>query len=1236
MATDRSISSSATAPASESSVSMPTTRSAEPGIGELEARSGGRFQVRELLGTGAYGAVYHVFDRNHERSLALKLLLRLGPEDLVRFKREFRIVSNVSHPNLVAIHELFVDEAGAWLTMDLVHGTDFLSWVRDGNRCDEARLREALRQLAEGLVALHAYRILHRDLKPSNVLVRADGQVLVADFGLARQLVGQDEDGVAGTPAYMSPEQAANLELTTASDWYCFGVMMYEALTGERPHSGLDGIALMMAKQAGHPGPPSARAPGIAADLDRLCSDLLARDGVDRPSGAEVLGRLGRAAAGPPLAPAAVMPDVFVGRADELAALERCWQRVRSSASAAIAIVEGRSGTGKSALVRHFLSHAAVGNALALRGRCYERESVPYKGLDELVDDLRRFLLTQGNAGAVAGAGALGRLFPVLADVPGVGDAPVPRVEDPVELRRQAVDALRELLHGVATSRPLVLALDDLQWCDDDTAVVLTELLRSRFRPPALFVACLRPDDGEPTTATTILARGLAELGDQVSRERIVLGPLTESDAMEIAEVLLPARHDRDEIARAIVAECDGNPLFVAELVRHTTDTGDPGALGRPQLDAIIQARVARLPAAARAVLECLAVAARPIPQRVVLAAARAHERGLETIALLRAQAFVQTHGADELSGVEASHDRVAVAVRAAMTAERIAATHLALATQLQRHGGDAEEIAFHFKAAGEPSRAIEYVTLAAELAGQALAFNRAARLFRLALELLTHTDPRRHSVQRALADTLARDGRGAAAAAAYVTAADTAAIGDVLELRRAAAEQLLRSGRLVDGLAMLREVLRAVGLRLPHGPRSALAALLAARTGVRLRGLEFVERAEQDVDRNLLLRIDTTWAAATGLLQSSVLLGQYFQARHLMLALDGGEPRRIARALGLETLYAATDGTPGLAACDALLDRVEGLCRRVDDPRALGIAGLAAGVADVYRGRFVTACPRLAEAEKILRERCTNVQWELGMVRTFLVMALFYVGELAGMREVLELGVRDAIDRDDLHTQLMLRLAYEPMALLVENRVDRADAVLAEVAARWPAPLETATYRYVLAMTRSRIDRYAGRGVRALAAIDEHWQSIERSFMLTKQPLRLFMLHERGCAALAAAAASDGRQRKRLLARARADAERLVADGSPWSQALALPLLASLYAVSGDTPRARETLVASERAFMERGMPIYAAVMLRRRGQLIGGGGGDDMIARADAALTKAGVVAPARLADQLAPPIT
>src|SRR6266567_1248022 len=306
-----------------------------------------RFIVSRRLGAGGMGVVYEAHDRAMDRLVALKTLARAEPADVHRFKREFRTLANVSHPNLVARYELMAKGSHWFFTMELVKGVTFTQYVRretateldaladntlrspnqrlakhtaseaetkvsssshvslksgeeaplddeasakeDHNKLDEARLRSALRQLAEGVNHLHELDVLHRDIKPSNVLVTKEGRVVLLDFGLVEDIEHEPHEALlAGTPDYMSPEQAAQMRISKASDWYSVGVMLYEALTGRLPFEGRF-FEIMMGKQTRDPIQPRELNSEAPRDLNDLCMKLLSRDPEARPTGQEVL-----------------------------------------------------------------------------------------------------------------------------------------------------------------------------------------------------------------------------------------------------------------------------------------------------------------------------------------------------------------------------------------------------------------------------------------------------------------------------------------------------------------------------------------------------------------------------------------------------------------------------------------------------------------------------------------------------------------------------------------------------------------------------------------------------------------------------------------------------------------------------------------------------------------------------------------------------------------------------------
>ncbi|MDB4983668.1 MAG: hypothetical protein JWM82_4420, partial [Myxococcales bacterium] len=241
-----------------------------------------RFTVESRLGAGGFGVVYRARDAVRGRAVALKILRARDAAGIVRFKREFRALADLSHPNLVRLHELFVEDERVFFTMELCEGrplAEALRAARAGESPADRRRRTAatFEQLVDGVMALHAERLLHRDLKPSNVLVTGDDRVVILDFGLATDLndVGAAPDaGVCGTPAYMAPEQFLAGASSAASDLYAVGVMLYETLAGRLPWEGeLGGVVDAKAKAA----PPRPEGSvDAAAVLGDLCVALLA------------------------------------------------------------------------------------------------------------------------------------------------------------------------------------------------------------------------------------------------------------------------------------------------------------------------------------------------------------------------------------------------------------------------------------------------------------------------------------------------------------------------------------------------------------------------------------------------------------------------------------------------------------------------------------------------------------------------------------------------------------------------------------------------------------------------------------------------------------------------------------------------------------------------------------------------------------------------------------------------
>ena len=707
----------------------------------------------------------------------------------------------------------------------------------EARRPDYARLRSALKQLALVLHELHTQGRLHRDIKPSNVLVTRLGRVVLLDFGLSTDVEAranpETTDGhIVGTATYMAPEQAAGRPVTAASDWYAVGVMLYRVLAGRLPHEGKV-LQILMEKQRRDPPRPAAMFQDVPEELDRLCMDLLERDPARRPSGEEILRQFGGTAA--EASRAAEKRRLFVGRESQLATLRAAFADICQGRTVAV-LVHGRSGVGKSSLIQRFLDELFERNeAVVLAGRCYEQESVAYKAVDTLIDSLSRYLrrLSRREADALIprDVSALAQVFPVLRRVEAVAEAPLrPHVvPDQLELRRRAFAAFRELLARIGDRRPLVLAIDDLQWGDLDSALLLSDLLRPPDAPVLLLVGSYRSEYATVSPFLRVLLQEESDGSPARDRREVALEPLTLAEGRELALQLIGQDDPAAVVlAETIVHESRGSPYFVYELVEYLKEGGELGEGGTLSthfsLDSVLARRIGRLPAEAVSLLEVLAVAGQPLRQAIACRAADLGAPGFSGLALLRAQHLVRGTGLGSLDEVETYHDRIRETVVNLLGTERRRELNRRLAAELeQAPGTDPETLGVHFEGAGELAKAGHYYALSADEASEALAFDRAVKLYRRALELSPEDPAATRRIPRP-AGGCAGQRRSRCRGGASVPRGSPGRLQlERVELQRRAAYQFLVSGHIDEGLSAFGAILDPLGLSLPPTPRRAL-----------------------------------------------------------------------------------------------------------------------------------------------------------------------------------------------------------------------------------------------------------------------------------------------------------------------------------------------------------------------------------------------------------------------------
>jgi predicted Ser/Thr protein kinase len=1200
-----------------------------------------RFEVLRVLGEGAGGVVYLAVDRTSGETVAVKTLRPGGGDMLATLRNEFRVVTDLHHPNLVQIRELVLEGEHWFLSMEYVPGVDFQQYVQGERRAsdvrpfDEGRLRHSLAQLAEALVALHEAGRIHRDIKPSNVLVTPEGRVVVLDFGVAldeHALGRRADDGLTGTALYMAPEQVVGERIGPAADWYALGVMLYRALTGRLPFEG-HSDEVMEAKLARLPTDPHRIQPNLPADLVALCLLLLEPFPELRPRDADVLARLGVAHDGVHSRPPG--PDTrCVGREAQLVRLREAHAEASQGRPVTV-LVEGESGIGKSVFARAFAEEllALPAPAPVLFGRCYEREDAPFKAFATVVDALAQHLRSLPDSVVQPlvpeSGGLLPRVFPELGKVDAIAAHAAAPSPDPKETRRRTFAAFCELVAGVAALAPssaLTIVIDDLQWADRDSLELLAELARPPRRPRLLLV-CTTRLAAEPARGSMPPPAALPLPGEL---RRVRLERLEREAAARVCEALcvrLDLRIEPRAVA-ALLEEASGHPMFLGELLRrHNTSAPVGGAL---RLDDTLRARATELPAEGRRLLEVVCLAGLPLLQETARQAALLDPAELgRALASLRAEHLVSSAGAGRTATIEPYHDRIREAVAGSLAGAELREGHARLAAALeQEEAPEPEMLSHHWFQAGDGARAAAWTVLGADRASSALAFERAARLYELAMRLYEGDELRVRPLRFKLAEALTNAGHWALAADHRLVLASEHDGLEALHLRRQAAEQLLCSGHFDRGARLIEELLRSLGLFVPRSPLVVILSVLVLRFVLRLRGFSHVERRAEDVPATELARLDVLASAGSGLALTDLFLSTYFLMRGALLALKVGEPHRLQRNLAITAATRSAGGRKDAAGARELTQATRQLAEKLGTPVSRALALNAEAHLAYCNGLWSEAKPTMMRAEALYREQCIGVAFLRNGARSFLYRILALRGDVRELEAELEPALHELDAIGDVFSATIVRAGPLVALRLAQDRPDLAASDLAWVRER------LARSRYLLQHfffmnAKVNLHLYEGEYAAAARELEDNRGPLRRSQLLRIATLRALVHEQRGRVALALGSAHGGRAR---LADVEAEARRLDAERMEFASAYAAWLRAGVAFRRGRTGEALAHAERAQQLFERTDMELAAGCAEHVRGHMLGGEGAE-LVRKAEARLSAAGVRNPARLAESFAP---
>ena len=472
----------------------------------------GAYRVIDEIGRGGMGVVYKVQHLKTGQLCALKMVL---PEnmreeaDRLRFKREFRAMQRVDHPNVVRVYESGSERNRPYFTMELIRGTPLFEWIDQGQKLittplrksgdqawpkqkqaklnDEARverIRSAFEQLAKALAAIHRHRIVHRDLKPDNIFVTEKGELKIMDFGIAKTLGNHSEFSsgrlLVGTYRYLAPEQALGIRVDTRADLYCLGVLLYETVAGRHPFFSETDVGYAFHHARTIPEKITAYNPDAPLDLAQLVKQLMNKEPTRRIASAGEVAFLLRSPLentdaemardqldGGPI----IFEPALMGRDVELRAFENlCGKTVRGKGS--LLWLSGPENIGKSRILEQALAMGRSQNLDVIVSYCNPEDKSPFQPFIKIIDKMVR--VTQ-NLPRATFEQILGKSREVLsAHIPALRRLNDPKSQHhllpplhPQGDPKQFFQAVWSFISNYATVRPVLIAIDDFHFADE-------------------------------------------------------------------------------------------------------------------------------------------------------------------------------------------------------------------------------------------------------------------------------------------------------------------------------------------------------------------------------------------------------------------------------------------------------------------------------------------------------------------------------------------------------------------------------------------------------------------------------------------------------------------------------------------------------------------------------------------------------------------------------------------------
>jgi predicted ATPase len=747
-------------------------------LSSIEYLENGRYAVLKKLGEGGKGIVFKARDTVLNRVVAIKMLKSAPSTDEAhsRFIREAQAVAKLNHPNIVSIYDISKEDEKQFFVLEFVNGMNLheLMATYPERKCDTQTVLRVAIDVCSALNYAHAQGVLHRDVKPENILVTEEGVAKLMDFGLAKMLgqPGITQEGIiVGTVTYLAPENALGKGADARSDLYSFGAVLYEAVTGRPPFPGEDPVKIIFSHIHDYPVSPSKLKPEVPQALADCIMRLLEKEPIKRyQSAADLLGALREIAEGhlrevlvpsrpsvvvPSPRPSAVKEVQLIDRVEEMGLLREAVDRAVRGDGGTV-FLYGEAGIGKTRLTRELGAYARLRGMRVLYGRCpalFRMDGVPpYVLWSEVIKDYLQSSSPEQLYRVIGFyPGELSKLVPEIKQK--LGAVPESLPISPEHGRDRLFEAVSQFVTNISRETPLLVILDDLQWTDQTSLLLLHYLARGVYREPLLLLGAYRDTDIDER-------HPLSPVLTELNRERLLqsaqLKRMSFDDTSEMIRRILEQDEVPKEFCEHVFEKMRGNPFFTEEVIKSLKEEEviyrednkwkikDVSNIEFPRtVKGVIKARVSRLDDECQNVLTLASFVGNDFSFEALCGVTGIEENKLlETIEKMLKTGLIKERvirGQDmycfaDVIVRDVVHEEVSHLRHKKLHNVAGCALEKVYAKKIDDHLG---ELAYHFVEGGDEDKALDYFLKAGDKAAKIYANNEAVSYFQQAMTLL-------------------------------------------------------------------------------------------------------------------------------------------------------------------------------------------------------------------------------------------------------------------------------------------------------------------------------------------------------------------------------------------------------------------------------------------------------------------------------------------------------------------